>query len=195
MGYSLYATSLQARTVGAIWRITVKSTTANFFYKPAGAWAADFIPFYKDGRYRLFYLQDWRNPTEYGEGTPWYQISTDDFVHFPRTGTRPRRGGPSPISSPGHNPHFREHGKPEQAVMHAVSNDLLNWRKVPADTFYAPDDRFEAHDWRDPFVFWNEEASEYWMLLAARLKAGPSRRRGCTALCVSKDLKTWQVRA
>jgi beta-fructofuranosidase len=198
----------------------VKSTTANFFYKPAGAWAADFIPFHKDGRYRLFYLQDWRNPTEYGEGTPWYQISTDDFVHFAEHGMMLRRGGQDEqdlyvftgsvievqgraleqagghyhIFYTGHNPYFREHGKPEQAVMHAVSNDLLNWRKVPADSFYAPDDRFEAHDWRDPFVFWNEEASEYWMLLAARLKAGPSRRRGCTALCVSKDLKTWQVR-
>ena len=33
------------------------------------------------------------------------------------------------------------------------------------------------------------------MLLAARLKdVGPSRRRGCTALCTSKDLKTWQVK-
>lgn len=32
------------------------------------------------------------------------------------------------------------------------------------------------------------------MLLAARLTEGPSRRRGCTALCVSKDLKSWEVR-
>ena len=32
------------------------------------------------------------------------------------------------------------------------------------------------------------------MLLAARLTEGPSRRRGCTALCVSKDLKTWTER-
>ena len=32
------------------------------------------------------------------------------------------------------------------------------------------------------------------MLLAARLTNGPSRRRGCTALCTSKDLVTWEVR-
>jgi beta-fructofuranosidase len=32
------------------------------------------------------------------------------------------------------------------------------------------------------------------MLLAARLKTGPSRRRGCTALCASKDLQQWEVR-
>ncbi len=31
------------------------------------------------------------------------------------------------------------------------------------------------------------------MLLAARLKGGPENRRGCTALCVSNDLKRWEV--
>jgi beta-fructofuranosidase len=43
-------------------------------------------------------------------------------------------------------------------------------------------------------VFWNEEANEYWMLLAARKTQGPLRLRGCTALAVSKDLSDWQVR-
>ena len=42
-------------------------------------------------------------------------------------------------------------------------------------------------DWRDPFPFWNEEAGEYWMLLAAREKAGPDNRRGCIALMTSPD--------
>lgn len=185
---------------------------ANLFYKPIDAWAADFIPFHQGGRFRLFYLHDWRNAAQYGEGTPWYQISTDDFVHFGEHGLMLRRGGQDEqdlyvftgsvieaqglyhIYYTGHNPYFRKQDKPEQGVMHAVSDDLLNWRKVPADTFFAPENRFEMHDWRDPFVFWNEEAGEYWMLLAARLKTGPSRRRGCTALCASKDLTMWQVR-
>ena len=77
----------------------------------------------------------------------------------------------------GHNPYFRKLNRPEQGIMHAVSDDLMTWHKLEADTFYAPPDRFEMHDWRDPFVFWNETAGEYWMLLAARLKTGPSRRR------------------
>ena len=94
----------------------------------------------------------------------------------------------------GHNPYLRRQGKPEQGVMHAVSDDLLHWRKIPEDTFYAPQAGYEPNDWRDAFVFRNQEAGEYWMLLAARRKAGPSRRRGCTALCTSRDLKTWEVR-
>lgn len=183
-----------------------------FFYRPEGAWAADFIPFFSGRRYRLFYLLDWRNRSTHGEGTPWFQISTDDFVCYTEHGEMLARGsqeeqdlyiftgsviegeGQYHIFYTGHNPHFRQQGRPVQGVMHAVSADLLHWRKVPEDTFFAPQDTYEPHDWRDPFVFWNEEAQEYWMLLAARLKVGPSRRRGCTALCVSRDLRRWQVR-
>lgn len=183
-----------------------------FFYRPDCAWAADFIPFFKDGTFHLFYLLDWRDRHKHGEGTPWYQISTRDFVHFTEHGEMLARGTPEEqdlyvftgsviegegrfhIFYVGHNPHLRRRGKPEQAVMHAVSEDLLKWRKIPEDTFFAPQTSYEPHDWRDPFVFWNEEAQEYWLLLAARLKQGPSRRRGCTALCASKDLKKWVVR-
>lgn len=182
------------------------------FYKPVDGWAADFIPFYWQGQYHLFYLKDYRDPAGHGEGTPWMHLSTRDFVEFtdhgealPRgtideqdlyvfTGSVIERDGRFHIFYTGHNPHFRAAGKPEQAVMHAVSDDLLAWHKLPDDSFFAPQDRYEVHDWRDPFVFWNVEAGEYWMLLAARLKSGPSRRRGCTALCASRDLQHWEVR-
>jgi beta-fructofuranosidase len=185
---------------------------SGIFYKPDGAWAADFIPFYKEGRFRLFYLHDWRNIPESGEGTPWYQVSTVDLVHFEEHGEMLSRGtideqdlyvftgsvveglGQYHIFYTGHNPHFRKNGKPEQGVMHAVSDDLIHWQKVPDDTHFSPQDHYEMHDWRDPFVFWNQDAGEFWMLLAARLKTGPSRRRGCTALCVSRDLKHWEVK-
>ncbi len=186
--------------------------SGEFFYRPAGAWAADFIPFYKDGTFHLFYLLDWRDRHKHGEGTPWYQISTRDFVHFTEHGEMLSRGTPQEqdlyvftgsviegegrfhIFYTGHNSYLRRQGKPEQGVMHAVSDDLLHWQKIPEDTFYAPQATYEPHDWRDAFVFRNQEAGEYWMLLAARLKTGPSRRRGCTALCVSRDLRKWEVR-
>lgn len=181
-----------------------------FFYRPEGAWAADFIPFYSHGRYHLFYLLDWRDAANHGEGTPWYQISTRDFVHFEEHGEMLARGtaeeqdlyvftgsvveGPGAyhIFYTGHNHHLAP--KPIQGVMHAVSNDLLHWRKVAGEIMFAPAPDFEPNDWRDPFVFFNPEAGEYWMLLAARLTSGPSRRRGCTALCTSTDLTHWQVR-
>ncbi|MNM83655.1 hypothetical protein D3C81_957190 [compost metagenome] len=76
-------------------------------------------------------------------------------------------------------------------VCHAISNDLKTWEVIPEDTFAADDRIYEMSDWRDPFVFWNEEECQYWMLLAAMAK-GPTNRKGCTALLSSKDLKAWE---
>lgn len=167
------------------------SPSREIFYKPKDAWAGDFIPFYSNGQFYLFYLQDWRDRARFGEGTPWYLITTKDFIHFAEHGEMLARGGHDQqdlyvftgsvtkgegryhIFYTGHNPYLRKAGKPEQGVMHAVSDDLLHWKKVPQDTFFSPGGIYEQNDWRDPFVFWNEDAKEYWMLLCARLKTGP----------------------
>ncbi len=183
----------------------------SIFYKPKDAVCADFIPYYENGTYYLFYLKDYRDWDAHGEGTPWFLVTTRDFVQFeehgevlPRgtseeqdlyvfTGSVYKSHGQYHIFYTGHNPHLRRKGLPEQAVMHAVSDDLLTWRKCPEDTFYAPAEGYELHDWRDPFVYWDEEAQEHRMLLAARSPIGASRRRGMTALCASDDLKHWRV--
>ncbi len=185
----------------------------SLFFKPTDGWAADFIPFYWNGEYHLFYLKDYRDKANHGEGTPWFHLSTRDFIHFadhgealPRgtqdeqdlyvfTGCAMEHDGLFHIFYTGHNPHFRAAGKPEQAVMHATSRDLITWEKDTANPIlFADFERYEPHDWRDPFVFWNEEAREFWMLLAARNKTGPGNRRGVTALAASKDLTNWDIR-
>jgi len=185
------------------------------FFKPKNAWAADFIPYYKDGTFHLFYLLDWRDPARHGEGTPWYKVSTNDFVNFKDHGEMIERGGANNqdqyiftgsvieandkyhIFYTGHNRSFytkKDPGQPAEAVMHAISDDLENWEKVPGDTFHVLSDDYEVHDWRDPFVLFNEEEEEYQMLLSARKKQYTKLRRGCTAICASKDLKKWELR-
>ena len=184
-----------------------------FFYRPQDGVAADFIPFYWKGEYHLFYLKDYRNLQGHGEGTPWFHLVTQDFVHFedwgealPRgtaadqdlyvfTGSAIERQGVFHIFYTGHNPHMRQQGKAEQGVMHATSPDLRTWTKDTAfKSFALLEHGYEAHDWRDPFVFWNEAVGEYWMLLAARKQTGPSRQRGLTARMASTDLIHWEVR-
>ncbi len=190
----------------------------SILYRPAdtpATVAADFIPFYWQGAYHLFYLKDYRDVAGHGEGTPWWHLVTHDFVTFedwgealPRgasgtqdvwvfTGSAIERQGVYHIFYTGHNEHFAHSGKPVQAVLHATSPDLRTWTKDDTFFFVAPASGYEKDDWRDPYVFWNEEAGEYWMLLAAR-KAGehplPGRHRGCTALASSPDLLTWTVR-
>lgn len=182
------------------------------FYRPADGVAADFIPFYWNGHYHLFYLKDYRDVAGHGEGTPWWHLVSDDFVTFhdwgealPRgpkdsqdlyvfTGSTIERTGLFHIFYTGHNHHFTNTEKPVQQVMHATSADLRVWTKDASFMFRAPAELYEKDDWRDPFVFWNAEANEYWMLLAARRKAVvPSRNRGCIALAASKDLHDWRV--
>jgi len=145
-------------------------------------------------------------------------LVTADFIHFEDWGEALPRGAEgaqdvwvftgSAIAAPqgfhiyytGHNSHFENTDRPVQMVMRAASPDLRTWTKDPDFRFVAPLADYEKDDWRDPFVFWNEEAGEYWMLLAARRRAerypaaAPRRQRGCTALATSPDLQTWTVR-
>lgn len=166
------------------------------------------IPFYSGGRWRVFYLHRINGTSV----TSWYQASTTDFVRFVNhgemispgseqdqdlsvaTGSVVESDGRFHIFYTGYSSIFKAHGRPEQGILHAISDDLMTWTKVPHSNFNAPLDRFERDDWRDPFVFWNKEANEYWMLIAARLRTGSARRRGCTALCASRDLDRWEVR-
>lgn len=181
------------------------------FYRPDDGVLADVIPFYWQGVYHLFYLKDYRDEAGHGPGTPWFHLVTRDFVSFeewgealPRgdreaqdlwvfTGSAIEREGRFVIFYTGHNRNFRGTGKPVEAVMRATSDDPRTWTKDASFGFFAPEG-YEPDDWRDPFVFWNEDAGEYWMLLAARAKEGPSGRRGCVALAASRDLETWEVR-
>ncbi len=190
--------------------LTGRQKCRRIFYKPADAWAGDFIPFFWKGDYHLFYLKDFRG-TKPGEGMPWYHISTRDFLKFadygealPRgsledqdlyvfTGCVVQRGGSFHIYYTGHNPHFPKAGKPAQGILHASSSDLVHWTKQLSGILYADPDLYETDDWRDPFVFWNSEAEEYWMLVAARLNNGPLSKRGCIGLAVSDDLEGWEV--
>ncbi|MDJ8954119.1 beta-fructofuranosidase, partial [Clostridium perfringens] len=71
---------------------------------------------------------------------------------------------------------------------------LRTWTKDPTCALLAPEAQgYEPHDWRDPFVFRDERSGQWAMLLAARRAAGASRRRGCTALLTSPDLRQWTV--
>ena len=184
------------------------------FYRPGDGVAGDFVPFYAEGLWHLFYLVDYRNPAGHGEGVPWFHLVSRDLVQFEDWGEALPRGaadeqdlnvytgsvlaaeGRYHIFYTGHNAHLAQQGRPSQGIMCATSDDLRSWHKDDLPPLFAPTELgYERDDWRDPFVFWNEEAGEYWMLLAARRAGGPWwRYRGCTALATSRDLATWQVR-
>lgn len=182
------------------------------FYRPEGkAVCADVIPFYEDGEFKLFYLKDDRDIPNHGEGCDWHLLTTRDLVHYQDHGAVISRGGADEqdlyvytgccirhegrylIYYTGHNPHKREAGLPEQIIMRAVSRDMKTWEKDPDFSFGAPE-WLEMHDFRDPFVFYDEEKKCYAMLLAGRLKRdGPCNSKGVTLVAYSGDLDHWEV--
>lgn len=183
----------------------------NILYRPADGMAGDFIPFCRHGEYHLFYLKDERREDNSDQGMPWHHVVTRDFVRFDDWGEALASGAPDEqdlcvftgsvleadgrfhIFYTGSNQRFAESGRPCQVLMHATSDDLRHWTKDPDWRLLAPVGRgYEADDWRDPFVFFNESAGEYWMLITARLRKGPSRHRGVIALAVSRDLRDWR---
>jgi beta-fructofuranosidase len=179
------------------------------YFKPPEGCAGDFIPFYHDGLFYLYYLRDIRSPRGHFDGVPWCLTITPDFVNFTDCGVVLEPGGfddqdlmcytgcvcqgPDAFHMyyEGMNPRMRARGKPEQGFMHAVSDDLIHWRKLPG-TFFSPDG-YEDHDWRDPFVFYEESDGRHHMLMAGRSAKGPKTRRGLTAHLVSDNLYDWTV--
>jgi beta-fructofuranosidase len=188
--------------------------TDQIMFQPVEGWVGDVIPFYHDGSFWLFYLHDWRDPDRHGEGLSWHLVRTRDLLSvedlgvvlahgsteeqdlFAATGSIIEVGGRFHLFYTGFNPRLRDsEGLAREAVMHAVSEDLINWRRLRAHAFFAPKDRYEVQDWRDPFVFQDPRSGNFGMLLASRTREGASRRRGCTAYCGSADLKSWRVEA
>jgi beta-fructofuranosidase len=181
------------------------------FFSPQKAFVGDVIPFEKDGYAYLYFLYEDRKVPK--TGMPWHLVKTKDYVHFEYVGEELPSGGIEKddfncytgsivtdkegkvhLFYTGNNPRTEdETGHSLQVVMHAISDDGMHtWIKHDELTFGA-DKGYELYDWRDPFVIYDEEDNIWRMLLAARKKVGPKRRRGVTAQCISKDLKTWDI--
>lgn len=183
------------------------------FHQPTDAWVGDVIPWQEDGVFHLFYLHETRRAPK--DGMPWHRVVTEDLVDFRETGEAIASGGPSAPDFnvytgsivvdgdgthhafyTGQNPEILgADGRPLQVVMHATSHDgMQSWQRHPDDTFGAAPGH-ETGDWRDPFVFRDDEAGLWRMLITARHDHGPARRRGVIAQCVSRDLATWEAAA
>lgn len=166
------------------------------FYKPKNAIVGDVIPFYDNGHFKPFYLKGNRGYFGDDKTSGWTMLTTDDHLHFTETPTGIRGGTGSVLLVEGiyhlYYCTFKQNPKRE-TIHHAVSTDLSSWKTLEEESFTADGEVYDLTDWRDPFVFWNEEAKEWWMLVAAK-EIGKTSRCGCTGLCVSKDMHHWEVR-
>ncbi len=89
---------------------------------------------------------------------------------------------------------YSHHAKFQQTICHATSDDMITWEKNPNNPImYADTSEWEPADWRDPYVYYDEEKGCYAMLIAARLKEGLEDRRGCVVVAYSDDLESWEL--
>ena len=170
------------------------------FPKSEDCFVGDTMPYYEDGTMNIFYLADQRDgKTGYH---PWALMRTQDYCNYEDMGVVIPYGETTKDQDialgtgcvikdqqglyhafyTGHNDHFA----PKEAIMHATSSDMLNWTKIPEDTFLAGDN-YSQDDFRDPYVFYVEEDQCYWMLVVTR-----SKDTGVIVRYTSTDLSKWK---
>lgn len=170
----------------------------------------DAIPFYHEGKYHIFSLTPPAGTTVYPARlrTTWSHACSENLVDWeeletalvPGTGDEPDADGcwtGSVIYGEGKFHAFYTgyniSAAFQQTICHAVSEDGIKWVKDENNPCLVPKtDLYESLDWRDPYVFYNEEDEHYWIILSARKKTGPVTRRGCVVLYRSTDLKNWE---
>lgn len=178
------------------------------YYQPDGHWFGDCMPFYHGGQFYLYHQRDTRKPGPFGEPFGWALARTSDFVHFEDLGESLERGGDDEQDQfifagslfeangtfyamyTGYNRDYPQQGKASQVLMIATSSDLISWNKT-SEQLVVPQEGYDPLEWRDPYVFWNDETDEYVMILGARKLDGKKIRTGRTVFFTSGDLKAW----
>lgn len=167
------------------------------YHLPRTGWVGDVMPYFQDGRFMIYYLNDATNrekqssPGEHpifalstsnlvdvideGEVIPYGNRNTQD--HLIGTGAMiEETGGTSYFYYTGHNgssswlsnnnPAWAT-PNPREAVMLATRINGQSWQKQLQPIITAPAG-FDRNDFRDPYVFFNEEFNTYWMLISTR---------------------------
>ena len=167
---------------------------------PDSGFVGDPMPYFDGKEMNIFFLEDQRLGTQGYH--PWSLYKTSDFYNFDFKGevipystsitdqdialgtgsVIKDKNGIYHAFYTGHNDTY----SPKEAIMHATSIDLEKWEKHEKDTFYA-DEVYTADDFRDPYVFYNENEDTYWMLVTTR-----KNNMGVIALYKSSDLTTWE---
>lgn len=182
-------------------------------------WVGDIMPYFTNGQFEIFFLHDAPDPVKQssmgqhpihkfssknlldfsydGEMIPYGNKSTQDFLIG--TGSMLKAGNTNYFYYTGHNGNGswlqnanQAFAAPNtvEAVMYATSSTLSGWAKKSGFALKAPEG-YSASDFRDPFVFYNQEFAQYWMMVSAQ-KAG----KGVILVYTSTDPATdkWDLR-
>ncbi|RGN49922.1 MULTISPECIES: glycoside hydrolase family 32 protein [unclassified Bacteroides] len=182
------------------------------WYKPASGWVGDPIPFYDNGTFYVFYLQDWRSGFPFLH--PWHMVYSTDLSSFTFGGEvipcgkeneqdvalgtggviKDRETGEYCAFYTGHQWNWQAMGVPTQAVLLTTSKDMKTWTKKGEKNFYLSlrgQSGYVENDFRDPHVFYDEEDGLYKMVVTTHTNAGAT-----LALLTTKtlqDASSWKL--
>lgn len=178
----------------------------NMFYKPNHGWVGDPMPFYKNGKFHIFYLQDTRPAPDTFH--PWFCATTSDFLNYVDEGEMiPCGYKDSPEKALGtgsvieHNGRYyafytahngdlgNDYDNPRERILMATSSNLKNWTKEPDFVLMAPSG-YDRNEFRDPIII--KEDGKFKMLIATRADYKGSWR-AVIARFASNDLYNWQL--
>lgn len=189
------------------------------FYKmnSDGTRIGDVMPYYDNssGKFYIYYLKDvWNDATH--QRHPWYGFTTSNFYSYSEisagevlasssdgcdqdfaigTGSVIKRNNQYYAFYTGHNPNFPSSCvSHKEGIMLARSNHLNSsyGKQSSFSTIYAPQGlNFDEQDnFRDPYVYYDSQNSEYAMLISAR-KDVNGLWKGVLAKFVSSNLNSW----
>lgn len=170
------------------------------FFHPHNAWVGDPMPFFENGKFHVFYLQDERPAGSTFH--PWYLTTTTDFVNYEDKGEAIPCGedksqedalGTGSVFKNGNTYYafYTAHNgdlDPKEKIYLATSSDLNTWTKQPSFSFEAPNG-YDRNEFRDPIVF--KEGESFKMLLSTRADVGGGAWKGVVAQFESDDLLNW----
>lgn len=170
------------------------TTKSLIHYKPDRDVFGDAHPFFHDGIWYLYYLNQNFNVR---------LLTSKDLLNWEPvrlTHTPPGKGHPqyAPYYVLGvlwdaKDKVFRTwHGGGQNQMLSHMSTDLVNWDYAPAAFTVPPQERYAVQ--RDPYVFWNEAEEKYWVIMTCRVKGRPDGVNGAICFASSNDLQNWQPR-
>ncbi len=186
------------------------SSDASFhtYYKPAAGFVGDPMPFYdpvaKD--FKVMYLQDYR-PNPAGTYHPIWAVSTKDAANYVSMGELISCGNINDQDAAigtgstvynekdglyytfyTGNKHMPKENESGQVVMLATSSDFKTWKKDRTVFIKGEDNGYSKNDFRDPFVFADDEG--LWHMIVAATRNG----KGWLVEYTSTDLLSWECK-
>lgn len=173
-----------------------------YFFRPQHTWVGDPIPYYENGTWYVFFLNDERPSGD--QYHPWHLVETSDAASYHYRGVAIPCGDISSqdiaigtgsvikkenIYYAFYTGHKWNHSPedPKEAIMLAMSTDLQQWYKQSGFRLFAPGG-YDKNEFRDPFLFYDDEKEKYIMLVSTRLNS-----RAVLAQFVSEDLLNWEL--